>query len=253
MNKFSITVLGAGVMVPTKERNPAGFLVEVGDKKILLDAGHGIVRRLVDFGFDLQAIDFVFASHFHADHFSDVFPLMHARCVDDNYNNRGHKELLILGPKSAGARFKLWRKIFWPEPNELYPLKFKEGSTRLLIGQARITTFPINHVPWFGSLGIIIKFAGKKLVYTGDVGSKQNFNQLIKATQNADLLIIEAGADKPSSTHYSPEQIKALTKAANVKKVLITHVHPQQIKTVQKFCRGDKKFVLGKDGQKLLV
>lgn len=253
MNKFSITVLGAGVMAPTKARNPAGFLVEAGDKKILLDAGHGIVRRLVDFGFDLQAIDFVFASHFHADHFSDVFPLMHARCVDDNYNNRGHKELLILGPKSAAVRFKLWRKIFWPEPNELYPLKFKEGPTRLLIGQARITTFPIKHVLWFGSLGIIIEFAGKKLVYTGDVGSEQNFNQLVKATQNADLLIIEAGATKPAPTHYTIEQIQALAQAACVKKVLITHVRPQQISAIQKFCRGHKGFTLGKDGQKLLV
>ncbi|MCX6791115.1 MAG: hypothetical protein NTV62_02910 [Candidatus Gribaldobacteria bacterium] len=54
MSQFNLTVLGCGAAIPTKETNPAGFLVQAGDQKILLDAGFGILRRMTDFGFDFE-------------------------------------------------------------------------------------------------------------------------------------------------------------------------------------------------------
>ncbi len=83
----------------TKERNPSGFIIEADNKKILLDAGHGIIRRMVDFGFNYQDIDLVFFSHFHTDHFNDAFSLVHSRWVDDIYAGKTNKPLLFLGPQ----------------------------------------------------------------------------------------------------------------------------------------------------------
>ena len=73
MSVFKITILGAGTMVPTKDRNPAGFLVEVGGEKILMDCGFGTIRRMNDLGYKLEDLDLVFVSHFHTDHFADAF------------------------------------------------------------------------------------------------------------------------------------------------------------------------------------
>lgn len=250
-SKIKINVLGSGTMVPTKEKNPAGFLVEADNKKILLDVGHGIIRRITDFDIGIQDIDIIFISHFHSDHFGDAFNLIVTRFVDDSYRKKTHKKLMFIGPQTLEKRYKQWRKIYWPEPQEDYPLIFKQGPQTLKRGNIHIQTFSVKHVPWFPSVGIIIRFAGKKLVYTGDIGSKHDFNDLVEKTKNADLLITEASYQKPTPNHYTVEQIKKLADETNVYKVLIVHVRPQHEKQIQKICQKEPKFILGKDGLKL--
>lgn len=253
MKNFSLTVLGAGTMVPTKKTGPAGFLIEVGSKKILLDAGHGVIRKLVDLGFDLQNIDYVFVSHFHTDHFGDAFSFIHTRWVDDTYKNNIHKKLTFFGPEGIKEKFKLWRKIYWVEPEEHYPVEFLEGPRKINLGKIRLEIFPVQHVKWYPSVAIIIKFEGKKLVYTGDIGSDHDFNKLAKLVKDADLLITEASYEKPTPNHYSVEQIRQLSAKSNVEKVLVVHVRPQHQKRVKKICQEEKRFVLGEDSLKLKI
>jgi ribonuclease BN (tRNA processing enzyme) len=253
MDKFSLTVLGGGWAVPTKKTNPAGFLVEAGDKKILMDAGFGILRRMVDFGFDFQDIDKVFVSHFHADHCCDAFGLIFSRNCNDFRYHRPHKKVLLIGPKGTEKNFKMWRGIFWPEPNEFYPVDFKEGAGKMKLGSVKIQTFPVQHVPWFQSLGIIIEFNNKKLVYTGDIGSRHNLQDLAQKAQDADLLIIEASVAKPQPNHFTLQQVKELVEKASVKKALIVHVSPLIFKSVEKFCQKEPKFVLSRDGLKIKI
>ena len=45
-----------------------------------------------------------------------------------------NKKLIIIGPKDIQERFSSWRKIFWPEPKESYPLEFIEGPQNFNIG-----------------------------------------------------------------------------------------------------------------------
>lgn len=240
-------------MIPTKDRNPAGFLLEIGNYKILLDCGHGIIRRLIDYGYNLQDINLTFISHFHTDHCGDAFNLIHSRFVDDMYNNREHKKLLYLCPINTGAHFKSWRKIFWPECNEKYPVKFKEGVSRLVIGDIKIETFAVKHVKWFQSIGLVIKYKNKKLVYTGDIGSDHDFNDLIKKTDGADLLITEASYEKPTPNHFTVEQVKDLKQKANVKKVLIFHFRPQTEKRIKHLLSRQEDFIIKKDGDTLFI
>ncbi len=253
MTNISLTVLGAGTMVPTKTKNPAGFLVKAGNTNFLLDAGPGTMRHLTDYNYNIQDVDIIFISHFHTDHFGDAFNLVHSRWVDDNYNKRKNKKITFLCPKETQKRFKLWRKIFWVEPNETYPIKFLEGPRKLKIKNIEIEIFPVKHVKWFSSVGIIIKRKNKKIVYTGDIGSKHNFNDLLKKASNADLLITEASYEKPTPNHYTIKQIKTLVDKAKVKKVLIVHVRPQQEKRVEKIYSQNPKFILGKDKMKLKI
>ena len=247
MPNFQITVLGSGTMVPSQEKNPAGFLVSAGNKKILLDAGHGTIRRLVDLKINLQDIDYVFISHFHTDHFGDAFSLVHSRWVDDHYNNRKHKKLTFFCPKGTKSRFKLWRKIFWVEKNEEYPLEFKEGPKKFKIGDISLEILPIKHVKWFSSVGIVINYKNKKIAYTGDIGSDNNFNDLLKKVKNSDLLIIESSYENRSPNHYTIEQAKELSNKAGAKKTLIVHVKPQNEKSIKRICKKDPKLVFSKD------
>jgi len=251
---FRVSVLGAGTLVPTKKRNPSGFLVEVGRKKILLDAGFGIIRRLIDLGFNLQEIDLVFVSHFHTDHFADVFPLVHSRWVEDIYKNCSkHKKLIMVGPKGLKKRWRLWRKIFWVEPKEDYPVLFREGKRKMSLGQSKISIFPVKHVRWFASVGIVIRYQGKKLVYTGDIGSKHSFKDLIKTCQEADLLITEASYEKPTPNHYTIKQVKKLAEKAKINKVLVVHTRPQHLERVRQVCKKEPAFIFAKEGARIKI
>ncbi len=243
-----VTVLGAGTLVPTKKRNPAGFLVQAGRYKILLDAGFGIIRRLVDLGFRLQGIDLVFVSHFHTDHFADVFPLIHSRWVEDTYRKTDkHKALTVLGPQGLKKRWKLWRQIYWVEPEEHYPVKFYESSRTLKLEKLKMEIFPVTHVRWFKSVGIRLDYAGKKIVYTGDIGSKHPFERLVKVCRGADLLVAEASYEHPTPNHYTVEQVKELAEQAKVKKVLVVHVRPQHLKRVKQICTKEPKFIFAEE------
>lgn len=251
---LKITVIGTGGAVSTKNTNPSGFLLEAEGKRILLDCGTGIVRRLLDEGINPQTLDALALSHFHPDHFSDAFPLIVSRFVDDLHKGRKNKKLILYGPRGLRKRFKAWRKIFWLEPNEHYPLEFKEGIFKTRLGSVRLETFAVTHVPYFQSVGFKIKHYKKKIIYTGDIGSSHNINSLIKTCQNADLLIIEGTwVKRESPNHFSVVQIEKLAVQARIKKVLIVHTAPGQINKVAEYIRKNKKLVMARHGQRLLA
>jgi ribonuclease BN (tRNA processing enzyme) len=228
-------------------------LLEADKKHILFDAGHGTIRRLTDYGYNIQDIDLLFVSHFHTDHFGDVFNLIHSRWVDDIYNRRKHKGFVVIGPEGIKKRFKLWRKIFWVEPEEHYPVNFFEGVRKKKISNIRLEVFPVKHVKWFKSVGIIIKYKNKKIVYTGDIGSDHDFKKIISVCRDADLLITEASYKEPTPNHYTIKQVKSLADEAKVKKVLVTHIRPQHLDLIKEACRKNYKFILGIDGKKIKI
>ncbi|MBU0647633.1 ribonuclease Z [Patescibacteria group bacterium] len=249
-----LKVLGSGTIVPTKDFNPPGYLLQIAGQKILLDCGFGIIRRLVDYGYSIQDIDHLFISHFHTDHFADAFNLIHARFVDDLQNKRKHRKITISGPKGLKQRFKQWREIFWLEPKEHYPVKFIEGPIKFKTARISIELFLIQHVMWFPSVGIKIKYQNKKIVYTGDVSTDQDFHALTTKCYHADLLIIESSSDSENSlTHFNIQKVDALSKVSLVKKTLVVHV-PEKIKRkIEKFCDLEDKLILAEDGMKIKI
>ncbi|OGF27369.1 hypothetical protein A2477_03985 [Candidatus Falkowbacteria bacterium RIFOXYC2_FULL_47_12] len=260
---MKLTIIGTGGMVPTKKTNPSAFLLEAGGKRILLDCGYGAMRRMAELGIDLQSIDAVCVTHFHGDHAGEAFGLINVRLVDDQHRTFArngslqrlrHKHLVMIGPKTLERRFEAWRKIFWLEPNEQYPVAWREGIGTSKIGPISITTFPVAHVPYFDSVGFIITHQGKRLVYTGDIGSSHPFADLVDKLKGVDLLMIEGSWVKHRSpNHFSMAQVEELAQAANVKTVLVVHTNPENRKTVKRYLCGKKQFLFAELGMKVTV
>jgi len=70
---MKITILGTGTFYVNNKQSGPAYLLEADGKKILIDCGPGTLMRLSDIGLTPDDIDYVFISHFHADHTSDLF------------------------------------------------------------------------------------------------------------------------------------------------------------------------------------
>jgi|GEM_PF-1537485 len=250
----TLTILGSGTMMPTKGRHPAGYLLEFNGRRILIDCGHTTLARLVEMGVDLHSIDALFISHFHTDHFSDAFPFMHARWVDDlakPENERQKEPLLIIGPKTLEERWNKLKEVFWPEPKENYGIKFLEGARNIELHGVKMELFDVIHVPWFPSLGIKIMIGEKIFVYTGDIGSNQPIEDLQKQVSNADILLIECGTLNLSPSHFTIKQVMDLVDTAKIKKAYVTHVPTRNEALIKDKIGVRKDIIIAQDLMKI--
>src|SRR3989338_768684 len=126
---------------------------------------------------------------------------------------------------------------------------FHEGEFEYALGDINLRTFPVKHVPWFESVGCRINVGGKIIVYPGDIGSSHDFDDLVSRVQDADLLLIEAAAERPSPNHFTLEQAAELSKKANVKKTVIVHIKPiaQRQERAREVIKDKPNFRLAED------
>ena len=74
---MKITCLGTGTPESHKRRASSGYLVEIGDDRILLDCGV-VWSRLIEAGAQPGDITHLFFTHLHSDHMMDYARLIHA-------------------------------------------------------------------------------------------------------------------------------------------------------------------------------
>ena len=75
---MKLTCLGTGSPESHARRASSGYLIEVGDDKILLDCGGRVVSRLIETGTMPRDITHLFFTHLHSDHMMDYARLIHA-------------------------------------------------------------------------------------------------------------------------------------------------------------------------------
>ena len=74
-----IRLLGTGTPTPSLKRMSSGYLVEVGERKILFDFGPGAYHRLLEAGVKPTQITDIFFTHLHYDHCLDYIRLLMTR------------------------------------------------------------------------------------------------------------------------------------------------------------------------------
>lgn len=67
--KFELLILGSSSASPTSERNPSAQLFNIAERYFLIDCGESTQIQLRKNKAKLQAIDHIFISHLHGDHF----------------------------------------------------------------------------------------------------------------------------------------------------------------------------------------
>ncbi len=177
--------MNIGFFGAAKEVTGSCFLIAVGDSRVLVDCGffqgrgHCSKRNYEEFGFNPETIDAVLATHTHQDHIGRLPRLFQQKGKPTIYSTAPTRDLgeLILedghnimtqeseecgleplySEHDVDAVMKAWKTVPYRESIEVAP-----GIVA--------TWYDTGHV--LGSSFIVVEAEGKKVAFSGDVGSE---------------------------------------------------------------------------------
>jgi ribonuclease Z len=151
MQRFEVTILGAGSASPTLNRNPSSQLLNIGEKYLLIDCGEGTQVQLRKYKLSWAKIDYIFISHLHGDHYLGLLGLLQSMHLLGRKNDLHLfcfpelKEIIEIQNKYSGTVL-----------NYQILYHFLENDKKNLILETNLVTvysFPLNHrIPCVGFL-----------------------------------------------------------------------------------------------------
>ncbi len=222
---LELIILGSGSAVQFQQRCSASYLLKIGNKNLLLDAGFYLLERLEQMSVSADKIDYIFISHKHPDHFMGLIHLLFA-LKNPVYNRR--EPLIIFGFKGLSDYFRQFRNILgkWIEPDfeviiiEKEAMKFTEFSYKL---------FDTAHSE--ESVGIQIHINNKKIVYTSDT---EFFPELIDIVDHSSITIFECATNEAEQIagHLTVDDILKISKKSNIDKIILSHFYPNSLPSI---------------------
>ncbi|MDX6614955.1 MAG: ribonuclease [Solirubrobacterales bacterium] len=135
---LSVAFLGTGGSVPTARRATACLLIRAGGDRILIDCGEGAQRQMQS-STGLVALDEIYLTHFHADHYLGLPGLLKTYDLMDR-----KAPLRIVGPPGLAELFRTLARIFGRLSYELELVELGEGEWIAHEGY-EMRSFPVDH------------------------------------------------------------------------------------------------------------
>ncbi len=260
---------------------PTSILLNINDKKILVDAGLGASKSICDQGVTLGEIDAIFITHLHSDHYIELGPLIHTAWVSGRTT-----PLPIYGP----SRLKHYWETFLLAMEDDIKLRIDDEG-RIDIAKL-VTCYQLKDQDNLGIDGIVVRvmknihppieesyalrfeWQERSVVLSGDTAYMP---AMIEFANGVDLLVHEAmliaGIDEivrrhPNSddklrqhllrSHTTAEEVGRIATEAKVKKLALNHFVPDGFpqfgedewrRATQATWNGD--LIIGRDGMKI--
>jgi ribonuclease Z len=225
---FKVTLLGIGNPAPRIDRFGASTLVEVGDKKLLFDAGRGASIRLWQLKIPLGKIDVLFVTHYHSDHTSGIPDVWLTGWLPSPYGRRT-TPFHVIGPTGAKAFMSNLEKAYALdikirlEDQKLPPQgiatvvdEFERDGVVYERDGVKVVAFEVDHGAAIKpAVGYRVEYKGRSVLISGDTRYNQN---VIKYGAGADLLIHEVASARP----------ELLSKDTGVQRVIAHHTSPRE-------------------------
>lgn len=224
--KFTITLLGTGVPVPSPDRFGSSTLVEAGDQTLLIDAGRGSAIRLFQLDVPLGRIDALLLTHYHSDHTSGIPDVWLTGWLESFFGTR-KAPLRVIGPTgakilmaklaeayAADIKIRLADEKLPPDGIATSVEEFDRDGVVYEKNGVKVIAFEVDHGDLIKpAYGYRVEYGGRVAVISGDTRYNEN---VIKHAMGADLLIHEVAAAHP-----------ALMREVYMQRILAHHITPQ--------------------------
>ncbi|MDP6816251.1 MAG: MBL fold metallo-hydrolase, partial [Alphaproteobacteria bacterium] len=205
------------------------FLVDGGGApSFLIDCGASSLIAMRRFGVDPNAIEAVFISHLHGDHFGGLpFLILDAQLV-----SRRERPLTIAGPPGLEARLRQAMEVLFPGSAKVE----RAFETRVVelppdrpaeVAGINLTPFQVKHPCGAPPFALRFEVAGKVLTYSGDT---EWVDGLAQAAAGADLFVAEAYLHaKKVKFHLDYGSLVENLATAAPKRTILTHMSEEML------------------------
>lgn len=227
-----IEILGSISPYSKNKDSCPGYLIKLKNSKILLDCGSGIANKL-NIPNDLYNLN-IFISHFHKDHYLDLYTIGYASFVYNNLNILNERIKVYIPKVNQNSEEYLDYLLLKNLKEHYFEIIEYDKDSKVYIDNTEITFMKNYHSVNTYSTKINILHKAK-LVYTSDLGYKSK-EKLIEFSKNVDLLLIESSFVKSDNInneyHLHAFEAATIAKEANVKKMVLTHFWPEHDKKI---------------------
>jgi ribonuclease Z len=173
---IEIILLGTGSPLPDPLRAGPATLLTVGQTRLLVDAGRGVLMRAAAVGVSAAALDAVLLTHLHSDHFTDLGDVITSRWI----TSFAPSPLVVIGPAGTQAvvdailaslgpdisyRLAHHDDLNWEPPVEVHEVT---AGTAFTTSDLTVTVAPTDHRPVTPSIGFRVDDGDHCVVVAGD-------------------------------------------------------------------------------------
>jgi len=239
-------LLGTASPAPRTDRFGPSTPVEVGDQKLLFDAGRGVPIRLRQLNVPLGKINVLFVTHYHSDHTSGIPDVWLTGWLPPPFGRRT-TPFHVIGPVGVKALMSNLERAYALdikirlEDEKLPPAgiattveEFDKDGVVYEKNGVKVLAFTVEHGPAIKpAVGYRIEYKGRSVVISGDTRYNQN---VIKYGTGADVLVHEVASARPElmassvpvqriiAHHTTPREAGMVFSQAKPKMAVYTHI-----------------------------
>jgi ribonuclease BN (tRNA processing enzyme) len=208
-----LTVVGCSPAWPNPGGAHSGYLVESGDRRLLLDCGPGVLSKLrAREGW--PHVDAIVITHFHLDHCGDLVPWLWGHLMGPVQGEPA--PALWLPPGGRAQLTRLARRF-----DEAFTVREYADGEPFEAAGFTITPRAVRHYDE-PAYGLRVE-ADAVLAYSSDTGPTP---ALVELARDADVLLCEAtlGEDERAPRgHLLAEEAAEAARVAGARRLLLTH------------------------------
>jgi len=241
------TIVGCGDAFGSGGRLQTCFHVKSETRTFLIDCGATSLTGLAREGLNPDAIDTIFTSHLHGDHYAGlVFLILQAQFV-----TKRSRPLAIVGPAGLQDRVRLAADALFPKA-KMDVLAFEltyhafDVAAPLAVGDIRAQVWPGAHPSGALSALMRLEHEGRTISFSGDT---EWVDALIPCASGADLLITECYAPQAGVRyHLNWETLSQRLTQLCAKRILMTHMNAAMLGLAATLAGSDPRVTFAQDG-----
>ncbi|MHC1580662.1 MAG: MBL fold metallo-hydrolase [Methanopyraceae archaeon] len=213
----------------TQKRRTGGFRLELPGLRLQVDPGPGCLLSTRLAGRSTTAVDAIFVSHSHPDHYTEAEVLIEAM-TRGGTRNRG----LFLGSKSAVEGYRDGSGDYGPVISA-YHRELPERVVGLSPGdevrlpEGRLEATPTEHGDPTG-IGFRLEYEDGVIYYTGDTALVDGLFDCIEDATTAIVNVVRPGSDRIRGHMCTRDVIELVREASELERVFITHFGMKMIR-----------------------